>query len=106
MMASIVLPETIEETEIIDKSRVEKIPPYKVIFLNDDITSMEFVVYMLVSIFKKDQSTAFLLMMEVHNQGAAVVDVLSFEEAEHRQNQVHTMAGREGFPLRCLVEPA
>lgn len=105
-MPSVVVPDTIEEIDTGNKSRVEKIPPYKVIFLNDDTTSMEFVVHVLVTIFKKSQETAFLLMMEVHHQGAAVVDVLSFEEAEHRQSQVHTMAGREGFPLRCLVEPA
>ena len=106
MVASVVLPDTIEETETGSKSRVEKIPPYKVIFLNDDITTMEFVVYVLITIFKKDQETAFLLMMEIHHQGSAVVDILSFEEAEHRQSQVHAMAGREGFPLRCLIEPA
>ena len=104
MMANVVLPGTIEETG--NKTRVEKIPPYKVIFLNDDVTTMEFVVYVLIIIFKKDQETAFALMMEIHQQGSAVVDVLSFEEAEHRQTQVHSMAGREGFPLRCLIEPA
>jgi len=105
-MASVALPGTIEETETGNKSQVEKIPPYKVILLNDDITTMEFVVYVLVTIFKKDQETAFALMMAIHQQGSAVVDVLSFEEAEHRQSQVHSMAGREGFPLRCVIEPA
>jgi ATP-dependent Clp protease adaptor protein ClpS len=89
-----------------DASQVEKIPPYKVIFVNDDVTTMEFVVLMLITIFKKDQPTAVRLMLEVHHSGAAVIDVLPFEEAEHRQQLVHSAAQSAGFPLRCLIEPA
>jgi ATP-dependent Clp protease adaptor protein ClpS len=67
---------------------------------------MEFVVYVLITVFRKDHQAAFLLMLETHHQGSAVVAVLPFEEAELRQSQVHSMASKEGFPLRCIIEPA
>lgn len=103
-MPETILPGTIEETD--EAVRVETIPPYKVIFLNDDVTTMDFVVYVLLTIFKKDPSTAVELMLEIHNTGAAVVDVLPLEEAELRQQQTHQAAHSAGFPLRCLIEPA
>lgn len=105
-MPAVTLPGTIPEIGEQDASKVETIPPYKVIFLNDDVTTMEFVVLMLISIFKKDQSTAVRLMLEIHRSGAAVIDVLPFEEAEHRQQLVHSSAQAAGFPLRCVIEPA
>jgi ATP-dependent Clp protease adaptor protein ClpS len=103
-MPETIWPGTTEETD--EAVRVETIPPYKVIFLNDDVTTMDFVVYVLLTIFKKDSSTAVELMLEIHNTGAAVVDVLPLEEAELRQQQTHQAAHSAGFPLRCLIEPA
>jgi ATP-dependent Clp protease adaptor protein ClpS len=92
--------------EIDEAVRVETIPPYKVIFLNDEVTTMEFVIYVLITVFKKDPTTAVELMLETHNTGAAIVDVLPLEEAELRQLQTHTAARSAGFPLRCVIEPA
>lgn len=103
-MASILLPDT--ETDIREDSQVELIPRYKIIFLNDDLTTMDFVVKTLIMIFKKDKMTAVRLMLEVHHNGAAVVDVLPLEQAELRQQQTHSMAQKEGYPLRCIIEPA
>jgi ATP-dependent Clp protease adaptor protein ClpS len=106
ILAEIAVPGTIEETEIEDATRVQKIPPYKVIFLNDDVTTMDFVVHVLITLFRKDSGTAVRLMLEVHHQGSAVVDILPLEEAELRQQQVHHAAHSAGFPLRCVLEPA
>ena len=103
-MATTTLPGTIQETD--EAIRAKTIPPYKVIFLNDDVTTMDFVIYVLIAVFKKDPTTAVELMLETHNTGAAVVDVLPLEEAELRQLQTHTAAHSAGFPLRCLIEPA
>jgi len=103
-MSPTTLPGTIKETD--EAARVETIPPYKVIFLNDDVTTMDFVVYALITIFKKDPATAIQLMLETHNSGAAVVDVLPLEAAELRQEQTHTAARSAGYPLRCVIEPA
>jgi|SRR3990172_8486932 len=106
ILAEVAVPGTIEETGIEDATRVQKIPPYKVIFLNDDVTTMDFVVHILIAVFKKDSETALRLMLEVHHRGSAVVDILPLEEAELRQHQVHDAARNAGFPLRCVIEPA
>ena len=66
---------------------------------------MDFVVKILIMVFKKDKMTAVRLMLEVHHNGAAVVDVLPLEQAELRQQQTHSMAQKEGYPLRCIIEP-
>ena len=102
-MAPILLPNA--GIEIREDSQVELIPRYKIIFLNDDFTTMDFVVKTLIMVFKKDKMTAVRLMLEVHNNGAAVVDVLPLEQAELRQQQTHSMAQKEGYPLRCIIEP-
>jgi ATP-dependent Clp protease adaptor protein ClpS len=103
-MCPVPLPHTTIETT--EDASTQKVPPYKVVFLNDDVTTMEFVVKILISVFKKDTVTAVSLMLEVHQTGAAVVDILSLEEAELRQQQTHTLAHQAGYPLRCIIEPA
>ena len=102
-MAPVLLPDT--RIEILEDSHIELIPRYKIIFLNDDVTTMDFVVKTLIMVFKKDKMTALRLMLEVHHNGAAVVDVLPLEQAELRQQQTHSMAQKEGYPLRCIIEP-
>lgn len=103
-MPTVTQPDTIQDID--DLVHEETIPPYKVIFLNDDVTTMDFVVLLLVGIFKKEASSAAQLMLEIHDSGAAVVDILPLEEAELRQEQTHSASRSAGFPLRCLVEPA
>lgn len=100
--APTVLPELSEET----RSEIEEIPPYKVILLDDNVTTMEFVVRILIQIFGKDLDTAQELMWQVHTQGSAHVATLSKEQAELKQEQVHAAARAEGFPFRCVIEPA
>jgi ATP-dependent Clp protease adaptor protein ClpS len=109
-MTTTAVPETVEEvgeeTETGAVARTDLIPPYKVIFLNDNVTTMDFVVAILMNLFHLDQTTAVRVMLEVHHTGAAVVAILPMEEAELRQQQVHEAARAAGFPLRCLIEPA
>ncbi len=97
-----VLPELSEET----RSEIEEIPPYKVILLDDNVTTMEFVIRILIQVFGKDPDTAQALMWQVHTEGAAHVATLSKEQAELKQEQVHNAARAEGFPFRCVIEPA
>jgi len=97
-----ILPQTFEQTG----SDHEEIPPYKVILLDDPITTMEFVIRVLMELFGKDLETAQRLMWEVHTQGAAQVAVLSKEQAELKQEQVHAAARAQKFPFRCVIEPA
>lgn len=81
-------------------------PLYKVIAHNDDVTTMEFVVKVLLEIFKKSEQEAIQLMMDIHNTGLGIVDVLPLELAELRVDQTHSMARARGFPLTLTIEPA
>ncbi len=87
-------------------SDVALIPPYKVILLDDPVTTMEFVVDVLIRFFQKDPPTATRLMWEVHTTGASHVATLPLEQAEMKQAQVHHAAKAAGFPFRCAIEPA
>lgn len=88
------------------KLRVKKPRMFKVILHNDDFTSMEFVIDVLVRIFRKEQAEAVRLMLGVHHKGFAVGGVYTKEVAETKAEQVHRDARLEGFPFRCSLEPA
>ena len=99
------LPE-IAPLETIDSGiQIELVRLYKVIFLDDDKTTFDFVVGILLTIFKKDHPTAVELMLEVHHSGSAHVTTLPREQAELRQALVLDAANRERFPFRCVIEP-
>ncbi len=106
MEGSTTLPAVLPDLSQDAESRIEEIPPYKVILLDDNATTMEFVIRILIRLFGKDLDTAQQLMWEVHTQGAAHVATLSKEQAELKQEQVHAAAQAEGFPFRCVIEPA
>ncbi len=97
------LPEVIqvEETGL----KTGYLPLYRVIMWDDDVTTMEFVIRVLVKIFAKDIKTAEKLTYEVHYSGSAHVDTLPLERAEFKVQQVHTAAQMEGYPFRCTIEP-
>ncbi len=92
--------------EIWDKTENDYLPLYKVIMWNDNVTTMEFVIRILVKIFGKDYESAERLMYEVHNTGAAHVATLPLEIAEFKVEQVHSAAAVEPCPLTCTIEPA
>ena len=91
------------------KTRVEhqlKEPSlFKVIYLNDDATTMEFVVESLMTVFNHTQETAEHITMEIHNEGFSIVAVLPFELAEQKGLEVQTMARNQGYPLVIKIEP-
>jgi len=80
------------------------LPLYKVIMWDDNVTTTEFVIRMLVKVFGKDYNTAEKLMLEVHLTGASHVDTLPLERAEFKVQQVHTAAAFENYPFKCSVE--
>ncbi len=80
------------------------LPLYKVIMWDDNITTTEFVIRMLVKIFGKDYHTAEKLMLEVHLTGASHVDTLPLERAEFKVQQVHMAAALENYPFKCSIE--
>lgn len=79
-------------------------PEKKVIFFNDDFTTMDFVVEVLVSIFNKTQEEATILMQTVHEKGSAIVGVYTFDIAVSRVNLTKQIARKNGFPLRVEIE--
>lgn len=96
-------PDTIVEPE--SRKRTGYMPLYRVIMWDDDVTTMEFVVRMLIRVFRKDYETAEKLMLEVHYSGSAHVDTLPLERAEFKVDQVHKAAALENFPFHCTIEP-
>ncbi|MDR1178285.1 MAG: ATP-dependent Clp protease adapter ClpS [Spirochaetaceae bacterium] len=79
---------------------------YRVILLNDDYTSMEFVVEILIVVFHKEESEAARIMLDVHHKGRGMVGLYTFDIAVTKTEQVHSLARQHEFPLRCLVEQA
>lgn len=88
------------------EQKVQEPEEYRVVLLNDDFTTMEFVVAVLVAVFRKPPADAERIMMDVHSMGRGVVGTYTWDIAVTRAEQVHQMARREEFPLRCLVEKA
>lgn len=78
---------------------------YKVILINDDFTPMDFVVDILKTIFRKTESEANILMMDVHKLGAAVAGVYTYEIAETKAVQVQIEAKKNEHPLAVTIEP-
>jgi ATP-dependent Clp protease adaptor protein ClpS len=77
---------------------------YKVIVCNDDVTPVEFVIVMLMSVFKHSEQTAVDLTMKVHQQGSAVAGVYSHEIAEQKCADATDLAKQNNFPLIIKVE--
>lgn len=86
------------------RTHSEKPPRYKVILHNDDYTTMEFVVEILVNVFGKSLEKAMQIMLNVHNKGKAVCGIYTREIAETKVETVHHLAGSRGFPLKSTME--
>jgi ATP-dependent Clp protease adaptor protein ClpS len=84
---------------------VEEPRQYKVIFHNDDFTTMEFVTDVLRRVFNKPADEAVALMMKVHREGQAIVGIYSYDVAMTKASQATAMARQEGFPLNITCEP-
>lgn len=87
------------------KKLKEDIPPrYKVVLLNDDYTSMDFVIEILVHFFNHTVEDAVKIMLLVHEKGRGVCGIFTFEIAETKVMQVQKEASKQGFPLRAIIE--
>ena len=86
------------------KPRLSQPPKFAAVLLNDDYTTMEFVIEILTRIFGKDEKAAYDVMMKVHRDGKGIAGVYSYEIAETKCAQVHDQAKERGHPLRCVVE--
>lgn len=87
-------------------TRIKEPKQYNVIMLNDDFTTMEFVVEILVDIFHKDRVSAEAIMLNVHKKGQAVVGRYPYDIAVTKVGTALSRARAEGFPFRMTVEEA
>jgi ATP-dependent Clp protease adaptor protein ClpS len=87
------------------RQKTEKPRLYKVLMLNDNYTTMEFVVYVLETIFQKSQEESLKIMLNVHEQGSGIAGTYTRSIAETKITSVHRLAEKEGFPLKCTMEP-
>jgi ATP-dependent Clp protease adaptor protein ClpS len=92
------------ELELITETRLKHPKKYKVLILNDDYTSMEFVIDILMTIFHKSYQEAEVIMLEVHKKDKGICGVYTHEIAETKVMQVHKQARDSGFPLRAQME--
>jgi ATP-dependent Clp protease adaptor protein ClpS len=77
---------------------------YKVIFINDEVTPIEWVIEILVKIFKHSQASAEALTLQIHNDGSAVVGIYSYEIAEQKSVEATVASRDKGFPLQIRLE--
>jgi ATP-dependent Clp protease adaptor protein ClpS len=93
------------EVVLAEKPKLEKVRRYRVIFHNDDYTTREFVVLVLMKFFNKDETEATHIMLSVHHKGKGVAGVYPRDIAETKVDQVHRYAEAQGMPLRLSAEP-
>lgn len=87
-----------------DKVKIKKPKNYKVIMHNDDYTTMEFVIKILVSIFNKSFIDAEKIMLDVHKKGRGVAGIYSYDIAITKVATAMSMAKSEGFPFKLTTE--
>lgn len=78
---------------------------YRVLYINDDVTTMDFVIESLVTVFNHSPETAYEICMKVHNEGSGIAAVLPYEMAEQKGVEVTQLARNNGFPLTIKLEP-
>jgi ATP-dependent Clp protease adaptor protein ClpS len=90
--------------ELLEKTSLKYPNKYKVFLLNDDYTSMDFVIDILISIFHKDYESAEKIMLEIHKKERGLCGVYTHEIAETKVVQVMKKAKDNGFPLKATME--
>jgi ATP-dependent Clp protease adaptor protein ClpS len=96
------------DSSVKERVKVQKQEPtlYKVVLLNDDYTTMEFVMHVLEEVFQKSPAEAYRIMMSVHVNGRGIAGIYPWEVAETKVAAVIAMAREAGFPLKAVTEEA
>lgn len=92
-----------KENDIILEKIQAKIHNYKVILLNDDYTSINFVTFVIGKVFNKSEEEAHNLTMEIHNQESAVCGIYNYDIAHTKAREVRILANLNEYPLQCQV---
>ncbi|MCQ2236833.1 MAG: ATP-dependent Clp protease adaptor ClpS [Bacteroidales bacterium] len=97
--------EPIQKKSVSVRDEVLESPSYDVVMHNDDETTMEFVVALLITVFFKSKAEATSLMMKIHNEGAAIVGTYnSIDIANSKASKAESLARTNDYPLRVTVE--
>lgn len=91
--------------KIVPKEDIPEPVQYNVIYVNDEVTTVEFVIETLVVIFNYDHIAAQEITLTIHEEGSAVVATLPYEMAEQKGVEVTLLARNNGFPLAVKLEP-
>lgn len=94
------------DTRVTIKPNLKLVEPplYKIIYINDDHTTMEFVVDSLIEHFHYNNDTAINITKDIHQEGSAIVAILPYEIAEQKGIEVTVEARSQGFPLQVKIE--
>jgi ATP-dependent Clp protease adaptor protein ClpS len=98
------MPNAEMNSKIKPNTSLKEPPLFKIIYMNDNVTSMEFVISSLIEYFNYNPDTASTITQKIHETGSAVVAVLPYEIAEQRGIEVTLDARSQGFPLQIKVE--
>lgn len=88
------------------QQKLKQPPLYKVLIHNDNFTTMEFVVYVLTTVFNHTEADATRIMLQVHTQGVGIAGVYTYEIAEMKVEKVTALAQANEYPLLCTLEEA
>jgi ATP-dependent Clp protease adaptor protein ClpS len=97
--------ETITKTREALDTKILEPGRFKVIFLNDNMTPMDFVVALLMKVFHHSDKTAAEIMLKIHNEGSACAGIYSFEIAEQKGVESTNLARQNNYPLVVRIEP-
>ncbi|WP_319779648.1 ATP-dependent Clp protease adapter ClpS [Maridesulfovibrio sp.] len=92
------------ESDVLLEDELKEPRKFRVLLHNDDYTSMEFVVAVLMQVFRKTEEESTQIMLRVHNDGVGVCGVYTAEVAETRVEMVKQLAQQAGYPLKCTIE--
>jgi len=92
------------EIQLDDDLDLQEPKKYKVFLLNDDYSTMDFVIDVLVKVFRKNVDESATIMLNIHNNGREVCGVYTHEIAATKVGQVKTLAREKGFPLKAVME--
>ena len=95
----------VTRTKPVPNFDLQEPPMYRVIYINDNVTTMEFVVETLVTIFNHTPETAEAVTQKIHEEGSGIAAVLPYEMAEQKGVEVTQLARNNGFPLQVKLEP-
>ena len=99
-------PDIERDGEVLTESetKLEKPKLFKVLLHNDDFTTMEFVVFILVHVFLRSEIEALTIMLKVHNEGVGVAGTYPYEVAQMKAEKAMNLSRAHEYPLLCTVE--